>query len=133
MKLLVVDDSPEIVEILSFSMELSGYGVDGANDGIEAVERLQNNSYDVVITDAEMPRMNGVQVCKFLKAQFPSVFVIGMSGCFRALKELKNVGADICISKPFCISKIEEAIENRFGPSTHNFDSTAAYCNSGLQ
>jgi len=59
MKLLVVDDSPEIVEILSFSMELSGYGVDGANDGIEAVERLQNNSYDVVITDAEMPRMNG--------------------------------------------------------------------------
>jgi DNA-binding response OmpR family regulator len=132
MKLLVVDDYSEIVEILSCVMELSGYAVDEAYDGIEAIERLQNNSYDVVITDAEMPRMNGVEVCKFLKAQFPSVYVIGISGCYRSLKELKNAGADICFSKPFSISEIEAAIENRFGPSLHTFDSPASYCNSGL-
>jgi CheY-like chemotaxis protein len=132
MKLLVVDDYPEIVEILSFVMELSGYVVDEACDGIEAIERLQNNSYDVVITDAEMPRMGGVEVCKFLKSQFPNIYVIGISGCVRALKELKNAGADICFSKPFTISEVEEAIENRFGLSLHNFDSPASYCSSGL-
>jgi DNA-binding response OmpR family regulator len=132
MKLLVVDDSPEIVEILSLFMEMSGYGVDGAHDGIEAVECLQHNSYDVVITDADMPRMNGIEVCKFLKEQFPGVYVIGMSGCYHTLNELKNAGADVCFSKPFNISEIEEVIENRFSPSLHTFDSAQSYYNSGL-
>jgi DNA-binding response OmpR family regulator len=113
MKLLVVDDSSEIAEILFSAMVLSGYEVDKAYDGIEALERLKNNSYDVVITDAEMPRKGGVEVCQFLKAQFPAVFVIGISGCFRSLKELKDAGADICLSKPFSILAVEEAIENR--------------------
>lgn len=132
MKLLVVDDSPEIVEILSVFMELSGYGVDAAQDGVEAIERLQNGSYDVVITDADMPRMNGVEVCKFLKESYPNVYVIGMTGCFHTLTEFKNAGADICFSKPFRVSEIEEAIENRFGPSVRTFDSAPSYCNSGL-
>lgn len=121
MKLLIVDDSAEIVEILFSAMELFGHEVDKAYDGIEALERLKNNSYDVVITDAEMPRMGGVEICQFLKAQFSAIFVIGMSGCFRALKELKNAGADICFSKPFSIQAVEEAIEKRMFPSLPKF------------
>jgi DNA-binding response OmpR family regulator len=121
MKLLVVDDSSEIVDILYSAMELSGYEVDKAYNGVEALERLKNNSYDVVITDAEMPRMGGVEVCQFLKAQFSAIFVIGMSGCLRALKELKNAGADICFSKPFSIHAVEEAIEKRMFPSLPKF------------
>jgi DNA-binding response OmpR family regulator len=113
MKLLIVDDSLEIVDLLFSAMARSGHKVDKAYDGIEALERLKNNSYDVVITDAEMPRMGGVEVCHFLKAHFSAVFVIGISGCFRALKELKDAGADICLSKPFSILAVEEAIENR--------------------
>jgi two-component system alkaline phosphatase synthesis response regulator PhoP len=117
MKLLIVDDCSENVEILSAAMELSGHRVDEAYDGIEAIERLQSNSYDVVIVDAEMPRMGGVEVCKFLKSQLPDVFVIGISGCFRALKELKNAGTDICLSKPFHIDVVEEIIENLYCPA----------------
>ncbi len=117
MKLLVVDDSSEIVDILFSAMELSGHDVDKAYDGVEAIERLRNNAYDVVITDAEMPRMGGAEICQYLKAQFSTIFVIGMSGCFRALKELKNAGADICFSKPFSIHAIEEAIEERMFPA----------------
>ena len=59
MRLLVVDDDPGIVNILSISLEESGYEVDEAHDGVEAVELLQNNSYDVAIVDAVMPKMNG--------------------------------------------------------------------------
>ncbi|HUH67250.1 MAG TPA: response regulator [Syntrophales bacterium] len=80
MRILVVDDSPEIVKILSCTMELSGHEVDEAYDGIDAVDRIRDNIYDVVITDAEMPRMRGIEGCRFLKAVFPDVFVIGMSG-----------------------------------------------------
>ena len=124
MKILIIDDYSEIVETLSSAMELSGHWVDDAYDGIEAVERLQNDSYDVVIVDAEMPRMGGVEVCKFLRSQFPDTYVIGMSGCFRSLIELKDAGADLCLSKPFRIELIEEIIENLYRTSLPNFDST---------
>jgi len=132
MNLLIVDDYSENVEIFSTAMELSGYWVDEAYDGIEAIEKLQNDSYDVVIVDAEMPRMGGVEVCKFLKSQFPDVFVIGISGCFRALKEFKNAGADVCLSKPFHIDVVEKILENLYRTSLPSFGSTTFYCNNDL-
>ncbi|MGO9139357.1 MAG: response regulator [Syntrophales bacterium] len=113
MKLLVVDDSPDVVEVLSIILKLSGHGVDEACNGIEAVRRLQENSYDVVITDAQMPGMGGVEVCNFLKMQFPDVYIIGISGSSRGLKELKDAGAHICLAKPFQLDELEEAVENR--------------------
>ncbi|MGZ3647759.1 MAG: response regulator [Syntrophales bacterium] len=113
MKLLVVDDSPIVVDVLSAILKMSGHGVDGAYDGIEAVNRLQENSYDIVITDARMPGMDGVEVCKFLKSQFPDVYIVGMSGCLRSLKELKDAGAHVCLSKPFNMNEVEEVINNR--------------------
>lgn len=114
MKLLIVDDSVDIVNILSSFLELSGYETDKALDGIDAVELLRNNSYNVVITDAEMPRMDGMALCEFIKSDFPATHIIGMSGSFQALNKLKSAGADICFSKPFHIDEIEQAIENLF-------------------
>jgi CheY-like chemotaxis protein len=113
MKMLVIDDCQAVLEIVSIILKLSGHAVDEAYDGIEAVKRLQENSYDVVITDFQMPGMGGVEVCNFLKSQFPGVYIIGMSGSSHALKELKDAGADVCLSKPFQLRELEEAIENR--------------------
>ncbi len=117
MKLLVVDDDPGIVDILSISLVESGYEVDYARDGIEAVERLRNNSYDVVIVDAIMPNMNGAEVCKFVKSLSPKTYIIGISGYPESLQKLKNEGADICFTKPFSIERIKRAIKNRFRSS----------------
>jgi CheY-like chemotaxis protein len=127
LKLLVVDDSPEIVKILSSTMELSGHSVDQAYDGMEAIELLKNNAYDVVITDADMPRLSGIEVCKFLRTTFPDVYVIGISGSFPALKAFKDAGADFCFSKPFSIGKVEEAIENLLHSSLPNYYSAASF------
>jgi CheY-like chemotaxis protein len=113
MKLLVVDDSPEVVEILSTILKLSGHGVDEAYDGIEAVKRLQETWYDIVITDAQMPGMGGVEVCNFLKSEFPDIYIIGISGSSCALKELKDAGAHICLFKPFHLDELEEAVKSR--------------------
>lgn len=112
MKLLVVDDCVDIVNLLSSFLELSGHETDKALNGIEAAELLRNNPYDVVITDAEMPRMDGVELCEFIKSDFPSIGVIGISGSFHALDKFKTAGADICFSKPFHIDEIEKAIES---------------------
>jgi DNA-binding response OmpR family regulator len=70
MKLLIADDCVEIVNILSSFLELSGHEIDKALNGIEAAELLRNNSYDVVITDAQMPGMDGKGLCKFIKSGF---------------------------------------------------------------
>ena len=117
MRLLVVDDEPNMVNILSLSLTESGHEVDKANDGIEAVELLQNSSYDVAIIDAILPNMNGAEVCKFIKSHNPSTYIIGISGYPDFLKILKNKGADICLIKPFSIDQIKIAIKNHFRSS----------------
>ena len=113
MKLLVVDDDLSVVNILSFELKQSGHEVDEAHDGIEAVERLRNNTYDVAIIDAVMPKMNGTEVCKFVKSLSPHTYIIGVSGYPDSLKKLKNEGADICFIKPFSIEQIKRAIKNQ--------------------
>ena len=118
MKLLIVDDNRDILQLLSSMITLFGHGVDEAGDGLEAISLLQKGRYDVVVTDADMPRVDGVQLCKFLKAQRPDIHVIGMSGDLSALKEMENAGADICLPKPFGLGEFRSAIENRFHASS---------------
>jgi CheY-like chemotaxis protein len=127
MKLLVVDDSPEMVEILSAILTHSGHGVDEAYDGIEAVNRLQENWYDIVITDARMPGMGGVEVCNFLRAQFPDVYIIGISGSSSALNELKDAGAHVCLPKPFRLDELEQAVQKRVRASQPGSDDVPSY------
>ncbi len=124
MKLLVVDDNVEIVRLLSSILEMSGHEVGTAYNGMEAIEWLQNNSCDAVITDAEMPKLGGVEVCQFIKLQHPEIYIIGMSGSSKSLKELSAAGADVCFSKPFHIDDIDKAIERRFYSSEPAFGSS---------
>jgi len=113
MKLLIVDDCEDILNILFSFLELSGHAIDKALNGIEAAMLLQQESYDVVITDATMPDMSGVELCRFIKSRFPATYIIGISGSLHALDELKAAGADICFTKPFHIDELEKAIKNK--------------------
>jgi DNA-binding response OmpR family regulator len=117
MRVLVVDDDPNVVNFLSLSLKESGYEVDEANDGTEAIELLQNNSYVVAIIDAIMPKVKGAEICKFIKSHYPNIYIIGMSGYPDSLKKLKNEGADICFTKPFNIDQIKRAIKSHFRSS----------------
>lgn len=66
--ILVADDSPTIVEIMSFMLSSMGYRVEVATDGIEAIERTYAVQPDLILLDIEMPKMNGYQVCRLIKA-----------------------------------------------------------------
>ena len=66
--ILVADDSPTIVEIMKFMLGAMGYHVEVATDGIEAIERAYAVHPDLILLDIEMPKMNGYQVCRLLKA-----------------------------------------------------------------
>ncbi len=66
--ILVADDSPTIVEIMKFMLATMGYQVEVATDGVEAIEGAYAVHPDLILLDIEMPKMNGYQVCRLLKA-----------------------------------------------------------------
>ena len=113
MRTLVVDDNPMLNEVLKLNMASWGYDVDSAEDGMEAVAKLEKNQYDVVITDGYMPRMSGFDLCQFVRSRFSSMFIIGITGS-RNLKGFKDAGADVWFSKPFKFSLLKQVIEDHY-------------------
>ncbi len=111
MKIMVVDDNPEILEVLSSAIRLWGHAVDTACDGVDAINLQLKNRYDVIVTDADMPRMDGFKLCKFMKEQFPDLYVIGMSGTCGA-KAFKDAGVDLYLAKPFTVVDLQKAVKS---------------------
>ena len=70
-RILVVDDEPHIIRVVKLSLTRQGYHVDAARNGEEALQQLHAQPYDVVITDIQMPRMTGKQLCFAMHEQVP--------------------------------------------------------------
>jgi len=66
--ILVADDSPSIRKFVSFSLTMQGYEVISACDGMEALEKLPNSKVDLVVTDLNMPNMDGFELIKAIRA-----------------------------------------------------------------
>src|ERR1043166_2770438 len=75
-RILVVEDSPTQAEALRFLLEDSGFTVETASQGREALDVLGRSIADVVVTDLEMPLMNGLELVEAVREQFPSVPVV---------------------------------------------------------
>ena len=108
---LVVDDE-EIIRNFLFEVLCEEYEVSLASDGDEAIEQLQKQSFDIVITDLKMPRVSGEEVVKFACENDPSVRVIVISG-FSSLYTVSqsiNNGACAFLSKPFTIDELKQTV-----------------------
>ncbi len=79
-RILFVDDEPHVNRVAQLSLERAGYEVDLASDGVEGLEKLLAEPYDVLITDMIMPRMNGRELCEAIQEQIPDrkffIFVV---------------------------------------------------------
>lgn len=112
-KILVVDDEDALRTVLSSELVSEGYEVGGAADGDEAINELQKKTYDLVLLDIKMPRMNGFEVLKFIKDKHPKTKVIMLTG-FADLKnaiESKKLGAEDFVSKPYDLVDLLTTIE----------------------
>jgi PAS domain S-box-containing protein len=108
-KILVVDDEPDVCEILSQSLRMEGYDVSVAVDGHDAIERFKDQAADLVITDMRMPKADGLDVLRYVKTRDPLVEVIVLTGygtLQNAISALKNEGAYHYLTKP--LEDIEE-------------------------
>jgi len=114
-RILVVDDSDSIRNVLQMNFEWLGYEGICANDGEEALRMVSMDPPDLIILDVMMPRFNGYQVCRSLKAdprlkEIPVIFLTA-----KDQKEDrfwgKDCGADEYLTKPFSAAKLERVIE----------------------
>lgn len=70
-KIMLVDDEMHVLRILKLSLEKQGYDIDTYNNGQDALNALQQQQPDVLITDIQMPRMTGEELCKQIRIEFP--------------------------------------------------------------
>lgn len=103
--ILIVDDESYIVTSLSYVMKNAGFAVDSAADGEEALEKIKANAPDLVILDIMMPKLDGFEVCKAIRANpdWNSVRIIMLTAKGRDSEREKGLqlGADDYLTKPF--------------------------------
>src|SRR5215216_4846097 len=92
MRLLVVDDAPDIATLLLLAFHVDGYAVDTAASGAQAFELAAVNEYDVAILDLGLPDMDGLEVCRQLRADLPQLLIIILTA--RAAFEQRVAGLD---------------------------------------
>ena len=107
-RILIVDDDDEIRELLEFDVRESGYFVDTAKDGMEGLNKALNNTYDLILLDVMMPKMNGFDVCKNIrqaKLAIP-ILMLTAKGTIDDKTEGFDCGADDYLVKPFDIQEV---------------------------
>jgi DNA-binding response OmpR family regulator len=100
--IMIVDDDPHIRELLSYVLGRTGFDVAEAADGREALTRLESRKVDCAIIDVMMPKMDGWELCRELKAgwDFPVLMLTAKGETAQKVKGL-NIGADDYLVKPF--------------------------------
>ena len=108
-RLLVVDDDESLRWVTKVQLEQSGYAVDAAPDGREALELLQQNGADLVITDLMMPGMSGLDLLKEIRSEYPdlAVIVVTAFGTVETAVEAMKAGAYDYITKPVNIDELK--------------------------
>jgi CheY-like chemotaxis protein len=101
--ILVVDDDPDVLRLLSSILSTAGYRVLEASDGKQAVARFTEEPADLLITDLIMPEQEGVQTITTLMHNYPRLKTIAISGAARGkyLKIAGMLGAHAVLQKPF--------------------------------
>jgi two-component system response regulator MprA len=111
-KVLVVDDEPAIRALVAKIVERAGHPVDTARDGAEAIEKLEEQHYAVVVLDLMMPNVDGYGLIRHLKARGgnqPAIIVVS-AGDSAALRQLDGAMVHSIIRKPFDIDVLGDLI-----------------------
>jgi len=105
--ILVVDDEPQITRVLRTTLSAQGYDIRVAADGEAALDVVKDWPPDLVITDLAMPNMDGLELCKRLRAasQVP-ILVLSVRGQERTKVQALDAGADDYVTKPFSTSEL---------------------------
>lgn len=103
-KILIVDDEPDILELIEYNLKKEGYVVYTATNGQEGVAQAKKYLPELIILDVMMPRMDGIEACRIMRAmpEFKNTFMVFLTARSEEYSEIAgfNVGADDYIAKP---------------------------------
>ena len=112
-KILVVDDEKEITLTLEGFFLAKGYKMFTASSGEEAIESITQKRPDLVLLDMKMPGINGLEVLKFIKKNYPAIKVVVITAFDEEYREkAEKIGADGFLTKPFGLRVLTETIED---------------------
>ena len=110
-KILIVDDEPQIIRVLLTALSTQGYAVRIASNGVEGADIALEWKPDLVITDVSMPEMNGVELCRELRANSDvPIIVLSVRNNERMKIEALDAGADDYVTKPFSIQELQARV-----------------------
>ena len=111
-RVLVVDDEKLIVKGIKFSLEQDGMEVDTAYDGEEALNKVKENEYDIVLLDLMLPKLNGYETCQQIR-EFSDIPIIMLTAKGADMDKILGLeyGADDYITKPFNILEVKARIK----------------------
>lgn len=115
LKILVADDEPEVLEIMAKKIAHHGFDVVSALDGLEAWEKIQSESPDIILLDLNMPKMNGFEVLKALRDhpspdKWQPVIIVSARGELEDIQTGLSMEAEHYIVKPCSVDNILKAI-----------------------
>lgn len=106
-KVLVVDDEPQITRVLRHSLTAHRYDVRTAADGVSALDTFRDWHPDLIITDLQMPEMDGIEFCREIrKVSTLPIIVLSVKGEERTKVKALDAGADDYVTKPFGIDEL---------------------------
>ena len=118
-RVLIAEDEPNIVESLSFMLRRAGYDVASAQDGEAALAGLRSQPAQLLILDLMLPRLNGFEVLKALRADAAlaatPVLVLTAKGQQQDRRLAEAIGADAFMTKPFSNREIMEEVRRMLG------------------
>jgi CheY-like chemotaxis protein len=118
-RVLVADDAPDVRTLIETILAGDGHDVVTAADGLEALQRYLDDSFDLVCTDLEMPRLNGVELTRAVRANraddVPILLVSG-SGSPRDVRDAQEAGISAYLEKPFTVSALRSQVRALLSP-----------------
>jgi two-component system cell cycle sensor histidine kinase/response regulator CckA len=111
-RVVVVDDDTSVLAVLCAYLEKMGYRVTGLSSATEGLKVVSQSPPDIVLSDIGMPGMDGIELCKLLKAQLPKLPVILMSGQASSIEgdRIRLSGASALLPKPFTMRQVTEVL-----------------------
>ena len=111
--LMIVDDDPQLMRVLSMFFDSEGYHVIQARSGREALDKLQEYSPDVILLDLMMPEISGDEVVRQIRAnhKLRHLPVIIFTAAETREDELRNAGASYFIAKPFSLDGLRDTVQ----------------------
>lgn len=125
-KILIVDDEPDILELIAYNLKKEGYQIFLASNGQEGVSIAKKVQPDLIILDIMMPKMDGIEACRLMRAipEFKNTFMVFLTARSEEYSEIAgfNVGADDYIAKPIkpraLVSRINAILRRNGGTET---------------